>query len=143
MSSSVSRSLVISSPTTLSGEKRREMSEEKLSSPGLINLPKQVYGSITEIHDTLPLIKAYDPNSGNSIAGNRWIPLIHSPEEIAERFGTIRIGMGVSVNSNGPGEMRAVAQIITNEYQNIAEDDVIPNTVELGLWEIFTPGAGL
>ncbi len=143
MSSSVSRSPVMSFPTTLSAEKKREMSGEILASPNSINLTKQIYGTITEVHDTLPMIKAYDPLSGTVISSDKWIPLIHSTEEIVERFGTIRTGMGVLITTSGPDGSQSMAQIILNEQQKVAQEEVIPNTIELGLWEIFTPGSGL
>jgi len=133
----------MSFPTTLSGEKKREMSSELLSGPSSMDLQRQIHGSIIEIHDSLPLIRAYDPSNGTVIANNRWIPLIHSPEEIVEKFGTIRVGMTVLINTTGPSGDSSFAQIISNEYENIAEKETIPNTVELGLWEIFTPGSGL
>ena len=143
MSSSVTRSPVMSSPTTLSAEKRRETHAETLASPSLIDLTKQVYGTITEVHDSLALIKAYDASNGTTIANDSWIPLIHSVEEIVERFGTIRTGMGVLVTTNGPGGQQSVAQVISNEHQRVGQEEVVPNTVDLGLWEIFTPGSGL
>ena len=133
----------MSFPTTSSGEKKRQMSSELLSGPGSIDLSRQVYGAIIEIHDSLPLVKAYDPSNGTVIANNRWIPLIHSPEEIVEKFGTIRIGMTVLVNSTGPSGDSSFAQIITNEHEDVAGKEIVPNTVDLGLWEIFTPGSGL
>ena len=142
MSSSVSRSSVIS-PTTISGERKRDMSNDLLSGAGAINLTEQKFGIISEVHDTLPIIKAYDPSNGKLISNNRWIALSHTPQEIVEKFGTIRIGMGVMVSTTGPGGLKSIAQIVANEQQNLTKEDVLPNTVELGLWEIFTPGSGL
>lgn len=144
MSSSVSRSPVMSSATTLSAEKKREISGEMLASPSSIDIVKQIYGVITEVHSSLPMVKVYNPSNGTVIGDNRWIPLIHSIEEIVERYGTIRIGMGVLVITSGPGGSQSMAQVISNEQnRTIAQEEVLPNTVELGLWEIFTPGSGL
>jgi hypothetical protein len=128
--------------STSFGEDMRKITGESLSAPGLLETSRQVDGTIYKVHESSPMIKAYS-SDGSIIAGDRWIPLAHSPEEIIERFGTVRVGMGVHVTYSGPDGGYALASVMFNEGDNLGEEEVLPNDVSLGLWEIFTPGIGI
>jgi len=73
--------------------------------PGLQSSSQQIIGNITEVHENQPLIKA-STDTNTVIANGQWIPLSHSVDEIAARFGTIRKNMRVLVMYSGLLEHR-------------------------------------
>jgi len=130
-------SKVTRGPQTGFGEDQRASSMDAIASPGLIESARNVDGVINEVHERLPLVKAYNTLDGTVVAGNRWIRLLHSPEEIVDRFGTIRIGMHVRITYTGPIGEDASAIITLNEGDQIDKVEALPNEKPLGLWEIF------
>lgn len=133
-------SKVIPGASTILGEEKRKDVAGELSTPSLADAPKTLIGTIYKVHDQYPLVKVYDSVDGTVVANDKWIPLSHSPREVAERFGTIRVGMKTSVTCYGPNGLNAFAYIIMEENEEIGEEEFVENEMETGLWEIFKPG---
>jgi len=140
MSSTGRRSKVIQGALTILGEENRKQSMETIGSPSLFETSRQVEGTIYKVHEEKLLIKVYETANGATIAGDNWIPVSHSPQEIAERFGTIRQGMSVLVSYEGPTGSNAIASIILNEQEKTGEEGFTSNKLRAGLYEIFKPG---
>lgn len=140
MSSSGRLSKVFVGPITSIGETQRQQELDKTASPSLFETIRETEAVINEVHEDLLLIKAYEADSGSVVANNRWIPLSHSPQEIAERFGTIRPGMVVKVSYQGADGLNARASIVYNEQEKTGEEEFSLNEIETGLFEIFKPG---
>lgn len=100
---------------------------------------QQRFGSIIEVHETLPLIKAIFDN-GQGVAGNQWIPVAHSVLEIIHRFGALRPGLKVLITFSGEAERSAIATVIGVEDEHLGKEKVQDNDAKTGLYEIFTPG---
>ena len=88
------------------------------------------------------MIRAYG-DDGEVLANNKYIPLIHSPTEIIERWGTIRKGMRVKVQYTGPDGARADATIIGLESEKNMNTPFFENTIAQGVYKIFGPGIGI
>jgi hypothetical protein len=73
------------------------------------------------------------------IAQDKWIRLVHSAEEIREKFGTVTIGWGVHVEYRFPDGSDAMATITHAPDAKPGQEEELLNDVETGLWEIFTP----
>lgn len=125
--------------TTSLGEHARQVDSAISSLPGPHQGLRQVFGTIREVHHQKPLIRAYD-DSGSPLANDKWIPLNHSTQEIAERFGTIRQGMRIAVWFSGPDGAGANATIVGVESERNTNQPYTPNTIERGLFRIFSPG---
>lgn len=129
-------------PTTSQGEIQRKTERAIASFPGLHEGVRRTTGVINKVHPEKPrLIKAYDLQ-GSAIAGNSWIELNHSAQEIAERWGTVRIGFRVRVTFAGPSGASADAMIVGTEGQDI-NDLLEANEAEQGLYAVFSPGIGI
>lgn len=133
-------SKVFSGPLTSIGENRRQEQQDKTASPSLFETIREIDAIIYKIHEEKLLVKAYGAETGTAIANDNWIPLAHSPQEIAERFGTIRPGMVARVSYQGADGVNARATIIYNEKEKTGEEDFAMNELETGLYEIFKPG---
>jgi len=127
-------------PSTTLGEQRRQGQLEQLGNPDINESTQYFIGTISKVHDTKPWIKAYSKTKKHDLAGGRWIPLIHSPNEIVEKWGTIRIGMDVQITSTGLSGEKSIATIINNEDEDFFTDTIEENKKQVGLWKIFTPG---
>ena len=127
-------------PLTSIGEEKRQMEIDKFAAPSLFENTREIEGVIYEVHETKLLIKAYNSVDGSVVANNNWIPLTHSPQEVAERFGTIRQGMVATIRFQGVSGLNARATIIFNEQEKVGEEDFAANELETGLFEIFKPG---
>jgi hypothetical protein len=123
------------------GEEKRRDNIVTGGSPSLFETTRQLEGVIYKVHEEKLLIKVYDSRDGSTVAEDKWIPLAHSPQEITERFGTIRQGMVVLVGYSGPNGSNAVAQVMFNEEESTGTEAFADNSLETGLFEIFKPGA--
>lgn len=135
-------SKVISSPVSNNAETNREIQTGIASFPGLHDGVRQTFGYISELHPEKPLIKAY-ADDGTKIAHDKYIVLNHSTSEIAERWGTVRVGMRIKVEYTGPDGGGASATIVGLEGEKVAEEILIDNNIQRGLFAIFSPGIGL
>jgi len=117
MSSTGRVSKVFNGPITSIGEDQRQESIDKAASPSLFETVREVDAVIKEVHEKKLLVKVYATGSAAVVANNQWIPLSHSPQEIAERFGTIRVGMTVRVSYQGPSGLNARAVVVLNEKE--------------------------
>lgn len=127
-----------SAATTLRGEKNRKTENEVSSDFSVV---RTTYGIVSAVHPERVLIRAIS-SDGSPLIGDNWIPLSHSPREIAERFGTVQKKMIVMIQYSGVGEDRAVATIVREsgeEIANLQEE----NKLQRGLFKIFAPGIGL
>lgn len=132
----------VMTPTTEYHEQSRSVEGGIGSAPGLQEGTRQVYGTIYDIHPEKPLVKCYD-ESGSPIACDKWIPLNHSSQEIAERYGTVRMGMNLLVSFVGPDGAGANATIVGNVGEKNLNEPLTPNTAQRGMFRIFAPGTGI
>jgi len=129
-------------PTTSHRENQRKISSGMSSIPGLNEGVRSVSGTIRQIHEEKPrLVKAYG-DDGAPIADDNWIELNHSAQEIAEKWGTVRMGFRVRVSFIGPAGASANATIIGVEQEDVKEPH-IPNEVSRGMYALFAPGIGV
>jgi hypothetical protein len=143
MSSTGIISRVIMTPTTGSAEVERHTDAAVSAYPGLHEGIRYVEGAITSVHEDRPLVKAHS-DDGSPIADGRWIRLNHSVQDIAERFGTVRLGSRLSVMYQGPSGSDAAATIISSsKTERYASEKLVPNTVARGLFALFPPGIGI
>ena len=140
MSSSGNISKVFS-PTTISAENRRQVSNSLLSLPGTQEQIRRVDGIITEINPDYPRLVKVKQNDNSPVANGKWISLNHSAQEIAEKWGTVRLGFKVRVTYSGPAGVNADATIIATEDKNVNEPHQA-NEADRGLYLIFPPGGG-
>jgi len=118
------------------GESSRRTESDIGAAPGIEGTPHRTSGTVNKVHDTKPrLVKANDED-GSPLANGRWIHLDHSAGEIAERWGTVRVGFKVRVTSTGPAGGSADAKVIGAENEDVEESHV-PNDAATGLWAIF------
>jgi ABC-type sulfate transport system substrate-binding protein len=99
---------------------------------------KILHGIITDIHKEKNLIKA-NSETGTSLANGDWIPLNHTIDEVIERFGKLRKGMTVRVDSDGVSSGQAIATIVGLESDTVSQDTSLINEVEKSLFAIFVP----
>lgn len=129
-------------PTTSQGEAQRKVESAVASFPGLHEGTRRSVGIVNKVNPNKPrLIKAHAMD-GTPLANNNWIELNHSAQEIAERWGTVRIGFRVRVTFTGPSGASADAGIIGTEGQDV-NDPFIPNEAQQGLYAVFAPGIGI
>ena len=141
MSSTGRKSKVMQGALTSIGEENRQRSVETIGSPSTFETARQIECTIYKVHEDKLLVKVYETMDGSSVSGDNWIPLAHSPQEIAERWGTIRQGMHALITYHGPYGGDAVAIITTNEEEKKGEEEFTLNELKAGLFEIFKPGA--
>jgi hypothetical protein len=140
MSSSGIISNIHTSPTNNYTENARKVDLSTLSSTSQNSNNQKITGIVNEVHPKNPrFIKAYSSN-GAMISDGKWIELTHLAQEIAERWGTVRVGFEVKVNISGPNGVGSDAYIIGSETQSI-DSAHIPNEAEQGLYYIFCPGS--
>lgn len=93
-------SFVKSNPVTTTGERDRNIDSTMGSLPGPQETVKTKLGTITKVHPDKPLlIWAYDANGHAIVDG--WVRLLHSVEELRERWGTVKIGDSEVINIIG------------------------------------------
>lgn len=127
--------------TTQWQEHTRQMDNSIGQFPGPQDAPRRVEGIVNAVHPNRPrLVKAHAAD-GTPLAGDKWITLNHSAQEIAERWGTVRIGFRIRATFTGPIGAGADASIIGTEGQTV-EDPVIENEAAQGLYAVFCPGSG-
>lgn len=124
-------------PQTSIGEDIRQQSEDNISVSSLG--PKVFFGLITDIHPSENLIKA-STFGGTSIGDGSWIPLTHTIDEVIERFGKLRKGMRVKIDSGGIASGQFIASIVGLESDTVSKDTQLINEIEKSLYAIFTPG---
>lgn len=126
----------VKAATTLNGEMERQLTQDIGAAPGITEGARSEMGTISKVHPNYPrLVKAY-ADDGTPLANDSWIELNHSAQEIAERWGTVRLGFRVRVNFTGPAGSSADASIIGAEQESVREPHV-NNTATRGLWAIF------
>jgi len=128
----------IGAPRTKMGESARQGALDNITNN--VQGTRTVIGVVEEIHDQSNAVKAYGLNDGSVLGGGRWIPLTHDPDEIVERWGTIRKGMKIMVTYNVPEGTNSIATIVAGEKRNSFGEDVETNDMSRGLYEIFAPG---
>jgi len=130
------------SPTTVLGERNRQLNGTIDAMPSSHEAIKTVYGIIIELHpDKVRYFKASTEDQ-TPICNNNYILLKHSAQEIAERWGTIRVGMKVKVVYAGATGNSGDGEIIGSEETSMT-DPIIDNISERGLYFIFTPGSSI
>lgn len=110
--------------------------------PGLHEGLRMTEGTIYQIHQDRPMVKAF-ADDRSPIANGKWIVLCHSPREIAERFGTLKKGMRLFVLFSGPDGGRAIGFICGEESEKNMNTPVLPNEISRGMFRVFAPGIGI
>jgi hypothetical protein len=143
MSSTGIISRVHITPTTKHAENQRQVDSSVGGMAGPHEQQRRTIGIITKVHPDKPrLIKARSSIDSTPLANNAWIELNHSAQEIAERWGTVRVGFRVRVTFSGPSGAGADASIVGVEQQDVTEP-VQSNEAARGLFAIFSPGIGI
>lgn len=122
--------------STVTGEAHRTQTQK--SDKNVNTTLQQRLATVTDVHPTLPMVKATFP-TGYVAAGDNWIPVGHSVLDIIQRFGSLRIGLRVLVTFSGDVERDAVATIVGIEDEVLGAELQQLNDIETGLWEIFRP----
>lgn len=97
-------------------------------------------GVVSEIHPERLLVKAREQSSGVDLCWGRWIPLRHTAQEIAEKYGTVKLGMVVKIECIGRSQLNATATIVHTDTKGPGEEEFVANEMATGLYEIFKPG---
>lgn len=124
--------------STVIGEQQR--SQIQKTDKNVNTALQQRLGTVTAVHDSLPMIKATFPN-GNVAAGDNWIPVGHSVLDIIQRFGKLRKGLRVMVTFSGDVERDAIATIVGIEDEKIGAEIQQENDIQTGWHELFVPGS--
>lgn len=124
--------------STITAENHRSASQR--SDKNVFTTLQQRLATVTDVHETLPMIKATFPDGGIA-AGDNWIPVGHSVLDIALRFGALRKGLRVMVMFSGDIERDAIASIVGIEGEILGNEIQQLNDIDTGLWEVFTPGS--
>lgn len=130
-------------PVTGEGESKRKASSDIGSMPGVESTTRTVYGKITEVDAERALVKIRELHSETMVASAGWVPLGHTPREIAERWGKLKKGQIVSVQYRGPTAADALATIIREPGEDLTEEPLEKNEMSQGLYRIFGPGIGI
>lgn len=128
------------SSTTKFQEDSRQSEQQMDRMPSVYESIRQVYGTITDIHPELLLVKVMT-DQGVKVASDDYIPLNHSVSDIIERWGKLRRGMRVQVVYSGPDGIAANATIIGIEGDREGEGTMLENDIDEPMWAIFTPGS--
>jgi len=139
MSSTGGFSRTIILPTTGNAEQGRNNEASQAGFPGLHEGVRMAYGTISEVHESRSLVKAYADDT-HKLANGKWIPLCHSPREIAERFGKLKRGMRIICLFSGPDGSTAFGLVCGEEGEKNANTPVPPNNAQQRAHKIF--GAG-
>ncbi len=117
-------------------ERQKEISQDSSAS----SKPQTVLGTIREIDEVALVVQVYT-DSGELLAGGNWLPLLSTPEEITERWGTLQKGMKVRVTYTNPDATQALVEIIgTAKCTMGAEAKQAENTIPRNCFRIFSPG---
>lgn len=133
-------SKLIGAPTTITGESQRDTEKAISALPNMYDGLRQETATIREVHPEKPLVKIVT-DKGFTIGGGAWVPLSHSPADIAERWGRLRKGLRVSAIYSGPDGRGAIATIIGVEDDKEGDGTQLDNNIKEGLYEIFSPGS--
>ena len=133
---------VIGAPPSAIVEQARLSQQDTAGFPGLLDGVRQVNATIKEVHPEKPLIKAF-ADDGVPVANGNWIPLNHSPADIAERWGKLRTGLRILANYSGPSGTGANATIVGEEDEIEGSGLQIENDIAEGLYYIFSPGSSV
>lgn len=123
--------------STVSGEQARQ--EHQRTHKGVFRGLQQKIGIITEVHETLPLVKAVFLTGAN-VAGGDYFPVAHSVMDILQRFGTLRPGLRVMITYSGEVESEPYATIIGVEDEKLGGELQQDNEMNTPLYALFTPG---
>jgi hypothetical protein len=99
---------------------------------------QQRLGTVSDVHPTLPMIKATFP-TGYVAAGDDWIPVGHSVLDIIQRFGALRKGLRVMITFSGDTERDAIATIVGIEGEALGAEISQMNDITTNEWEIYRP----
>ncbi len=124
---------------TLSKEEKRKKNQQ--IHQGNNDNIQQRFGEVVDIHPSLPMVTVRFLHSENYVANKAWIPIAHSTLDIAHRFGALRAGLKVLVNTPSGNDTGAVATIIGNENENLGYEEQTENDVQTGAYQLFTPGS--
>ena len=124
--------------STITGEQQRNQVQK--TDKNANTTLQQRLGTITSVHDTLPMVKVTFPN-GNIAGGDNWIPVGHSVLDIIHRFGALRNGLRVMVTFSGDVERDAIAMIVGVEDEKIGSEIQQENDSDTGYFELFVPGS--
>lgn len=122
--------------STVSGESDRTQNQKR--DKNVNTTLQQILATVTDVHPTLPMIKATFP-SGYNASGDNWIPVNHSVLDIIHRFGALRNGLRVLITFSGDVERDAVATIVGIEGESLGAELQQDNDMTTGVWEIFRP----
>lgn len=122
------------------GQKNMDM---QIGSFPILETSREVMAKVVEIDPDRPkYVKAVDASDPRThIANAQWIKINHGDQEIAERWGKIRIGFKLRVVLSGPTSERAVAYV-TGTNDDETDIGAVSNKQDMGLWSIFAPGIG-
>lgn len=134
----------IITPTTMFGETNRQLNNHINSNISPSEKETSTIGIVSEVHPTKAcFVKCYSATDKSVIAGNKYVRLNHSAEEIAERWGTVRVGFRVQVKQIGPNGLLGCSAIIIGTEGEDQEEDKVENRSEKGLYAIFSPGISI
>jgi len=140
-SGSVSSGII--APTNSFVQQQKDTDASVNSFPGSIAGIRSAMGQVTEVHpEKAKLVKAVDIYDGSPIADGGWIELDHSPQEIAEKWGTVKVGFRIRTlytGSNGEGCSGTITGTLEDSVQSVK----VANTAARGLFAIFAPGIGI
>lgn len=122
-------------PTTGLGERQRQTESNLNNFPGHHEGIRQTYGIVTSVHPEFRFVKAAD-EQGQSLAGDKWIPVMHTAKDISDTFGKLKTGMFALVTFAGSDGGWANAFIIGEPGEKHAEVNR-PNSFSLSSWRIF------
>lgn len=118
------------------GEAQRQAEQDMGAASTAESATHRGIGTVSTIHPDKPrLVLAHD-DDGSVLANGNWIQLNHSAQEIAERWGTVRVGFRIRASWTGPAGVATEATIIGVENEDVRESHV-PNEASVGLWAIF------
>jgi hypothetical protein len=120
--------------STVSAEYNRQ--EKQQGNKATFKSLQQKMGTITEVHQTLPMVKVQFA-SGVDAAGGEFIPVAHSVLDILQRFGALRAGLRVLVTYSGEVETQANVTIIGIEDERLGAELQQDNQMETPLYAIF------
>ena len=131
-----------STATNTVKETKRQLDVDRVAQRQMYEGLRQVFGTIIEVHETQPLIKA-SADDGTYACGQQWILLNHNVDEIVQTWGTVRTGFRVLITYNGPHGENANATIVGAEGENTANKAQLPNDSPLDFYRICAPGLGV
>lgn len=141
MSSTGNISHVKMTPTTTMGEEQRQ-SDSAMSESGHASKTKTAVGIVIGVHERFPNQVLLAGPDNEQLANKQYVVLSHSPDEIAEKWGTVRLGFKVRATWQDPSGGNAFGVVVGDENTTLA-DAPVENVVAQGLYACFAPGCGI